>query len=52
MNLFSTVSSYRNELTFGVSSPYISTSAVKNFVRFFSEKGVDITVYATEVVGA
>lgn len=52
MNLFATVSSYKNELTFGVSSPYISTSAVKNFVRFFSEKGVDITVYATEVVGA
>ena len=50
-SLFSTVSCYNGELTFGVSSPYISTGAVKNFVRGFSYEGIDITVYATEVVG-
>jgi len=51
-SLFSTVSCYNGVLTFGVSSPYISTGAVKNFVRGFSYEGIDITVYATEVVGS
>lgn len=50
-NLFSTMSSYRGDLTLGVSSPYLNTGVVKNFVRRFSHSDVDIRVYATEVIG-
>lgn len=50
-NLFSTMSSYRGDLTLGVSSPYASTGVVKNLVRRFSHSGIDIRVYATEVIG-
>ncbi len=49
-NLFSTMSSYKGELTLGVSSPFVNTGAVKNLVRTLSGLGVDITVYATEVI--
>jgi hypothetical protein len=50
-NLFSTMSSYNGDLMLGVSSPYMSTGVIKNFVRGLSSQGVDITVYATEVIG-
>ncbi|MCR5590842.1 MAG: hypothetical protein K6F73_04860 [Lachnospiraceae bacterium] len=49
-NLFSTMSSYNGDLMLGVSSPYMSTSVIKNFVRGFSRQGVDIKLYATEVI--
>ncbi len=50
-HLFSTMSSYKGDLTFGVASPYMSTGVVKDFVRRFSHEDIDIRVYATEVVG-
>ncbi len=50
-NLFTTMSAFEDTLTFGVSSPYINTSVVKNFVRGLSKSGADITVNATEVIG-
>ncbi len=50
-HLFSTMSSYKGDLSLGVSSPYLSTGVIKNLVRRFSHDGVDIRVYATEVVG-
>ena len=50
-NLFSTMSSYNGDLMLGVSSPYMSTGVVKNLVRSFSRQGIEITVYATEVIG-
>ncbi len=50
-NLFSTMSSYNGDLMLGVSSPYMSTGVVKNLVRGFARRGIDITVYATEVIG-
>ena len=50
-NLFSTMSSYRGDLTLGVSSPYAGTGVVRNLVRTLSESGVEIRVYATEVIG-
>ena len=48
--IFSTMFGYGDQLTLGVSSAYMNTGAVKNFVRFLSEMGVDITVCATEVI--
>ena len=48
--IFSTMFGYGDRLTFGVSSAYINTGVVKNFVRYLSESGVDITVSATEVI--
>ena len=48
--LFSTMFSYKDNLTLGVSSAFLNTGVVKNFVRGFSESGVDIKVYATEVI--
>ena len=48
--LFSTMFGYKDELTLGVSSAYMNTSVVKNFVRGLSSLGLDITVYATEVI--
>jgi len=49
-DLFSTMLSYKGDLILGVSSPYVNTSVIKNFVRSFSNSGVDIRVYATEVI--
>ena len=48
--IFSTMFGYGGDLTLGVSSAYMNTGVVKNFVRFLSESGVDITVSATEVI--
>ncbi len=49
--LFSTMFSYNGDLSLGVSSPYLSTGIVKNLVRALSYSGVDVKVYATEVIG-
>ena len=48
--IFSTMFGYEDQLTLGVSSAYMNTGVVKNFVRFLSSSGVDITVCATEVI--
>jgi len=48
--LFATMFGFRDRLTIGVSSAYVNTGVVKNFVRFLSASGVDITVNATEVI--
>jgi NRPS condensation-like uncharacterized protein len=48
--IFSTMFGYGDQLTLGVSSAYMNTGVVKNFVRFLSASGVDITVCATEVI--
>ena len=49
-SIFSTMFGYGDQLTLGVSSAYSNTGVVKNFVRFLSASGVDITVGATEVI--
>ena len=48
--IFSTMFGYGDNLTLGVSSAYMNTGVVKNFVRALSESGVDVTVSATEVI--
>ena len=49
-SIFSTMFSYGDKLTLGVAYAYINTGVVKNFVRYLSESGVEITVSATEVI--
>ena len=49
-NLFSTMSSYNGELTLGITSPYSNTRVVKNLVRELAADGINIRVYATEVI--
>jgi NRPS condensation-like uncharacterized protein len=48
--LYSTMSSYNGDLTLGVSSPFVNTDAVQNLVRLFTDMGIEVTVYATEVI--
>lgn len=48
--LFSTMFGYKDNLTLGVSSAYINTGVIKNFVRYLAQSGVEIRVYATEVI--
>ena len=49
-NLFVACSSYNGDLTLGISSPYMSTGIIKDFVRGFTDKGIRMKVYATEVI--
>ena len=49
-SIFSTMFGYGDQLTLGVSLAYANTGVVKNFVRYLSASGVDITVCATEVI--
>ena len=49
-NMFSTMFSYNGELTLGISSPYANTRIIKNLVRSMAEDGINIRVYATEVI--
>ncbi len=49
-NLFATMFCYNGDFSLGVSSPYINTGVIKNFVRGFSHSDVHVRVYATEVI--
>ena len=49
-HIFSTIFSYKNDLSLGVASPYANTGVVKTLVRKLTETGIDICVYATEVI--
>ena len=49
-NLFSTMFTYNGDLSLGISSPYVNTGVIKNLVRGLADSGVDIRVYATEVI--
>ena len=48
--IFSTMFGYGDNLTLGVSSAYMNTGVVKNFVRSLSASGVEISICATEVI--
>ncbi|MCR5468002.1 MAG: hypothetical protein K6F37_03495 [Lachnospiraceae bacterium] len=48
--LFMTVSSYGDDLTFGVASPYRNTNILRQFVKGFTDNGMEVTLYATEIV--
>lgn len=49
-NLFLTICSYQDDLTFGVASPYRSTGVLKSFVKGITALGIKVKVYATNVV--
>ncbi len=49
-NMFSTMYSYNGDLSLGITSPYASTRVIKNLVRSMTEDGINIRVYATEVI--
>ncbi len=49
-NLFSTMYSYKGELSLGITSPYSNTRVIKNLVRGLTEDGIYIRLYATEVI--
>ncbi len=48
-NIFTTVQSYNGELVMGIASTYSNTDVIKNFIRGFTDQGMDVTLYATEV---
>lgn len=48
--IFVTVSSFGDDLVFGITSAYNNTSVLKNFVRTFTDDGMDAAIYATEVI--
>lgn len=48
--LFITVLSYGDTMSFGITSGYRNTGVIKDFVRTFSKKGIEVTVNGSEVV--
>ena len=48
--IFITISTFEDDLTFGIVSAYRNTGVLKTFFRDFTEKGLSVTVNATEVV--
>jgi len=48
--IFMTVSSYEDDLVFGITSAYNNTGVLKNFVRTFTDEGMEAEIYATEVI--
>ncbi|MDO4466955.1 MAG: hypothetical protein Q4C49_08095 [Bacillota bacterium] len=48
--LFITVTSYEDDLVFGISSAYRNTSVLKTLIRELSSRSIEITVSATDVV--
>lgn len=48
--LFMTICSYGEDMTFGITSGYRNTGVLKTFIRSFSKSGIPVTVNATEVV--
>ncbi|MGN0437963.1 MAG: hypothetical protein ACI4F4_05515 [Lachnospiraceae bacterium] len=48
--LFMTILSFGDEMTFGITSGYRNTGVLKTFIRSFSKSGIEVRVNATEVV--
>lgn len=48
--IFVTVSSFGDDLVFGITSAYNNTGVLKSFVRAFTDEEMDVKIYATEVV--
>lgn len=49
-NPFVVVCSFKDDLTLGISYPYVDNRSVKNFINILSDEGVPVKLYATEVV--
>lgn len=48
--LFITVTSYKNDIVFGVASAYSGTGTVSRFIKGLQETGTKVTLYASEVI--
>ncbi len=49
-SLFIVVNSYKDELVLGISSAYRNTRVLKDFITSFSNEGIPVTLYSTEIV--
>ncbi len=49
-NIFITMFSYKDRLTLGITNPFVNTSVIKDFVRRFSNDGIPVRIYSTEVI--
>lgn len=49
-SLFVVVDSYKDELVLGISSAYRNTRVLKDFITSFSNEGIPVTLYSTEIV--
>lgn len=49
-SLFITTCSYGDDLTLGVATAYRNTSVLRNFIKSFTNDGVEVTAYASEVI--
>lgn len=49
-SLFITICSYGDDLTLGVATAYRNTSVLRNFVKTFTDNGIEVTAYASEVI--
>ena len=49
-SLFLTVLTYQDDLVLGISSAYRSTNVLRNFFQYLTAQGVDVRLYATEVI--
>ena len=49
-SLFITVVSYEDDLVFGISSVYKSTSVLRNFIKSLTDDGIEVTVHANDVL--
>ena len=47
--LFVVISSYKDELVMGISSAYRNTQVLRDFLKTFSDTGIETTVYSTEL---
>ncbi len=47
--LFLTCSSFNNDFVIGISSAYRNTAVLRSFLSGFSEDGIEVTLYASEV---
>ena len=49
-SLFVVISSYKDELVMGISSAYRNTQVLRDFLKSFSDNGIETTVYSTELI--
>lgn len=48
-NMFTTVTSYGNDLVLGIASAYSSTAVLRRLIKSLQETGTEVTLYSTEV---
>ena len=49
-NIFVTMCSYKDRLVLGITNPFVNTGIIKDFIRRFSNDGIPVRIYSTEVI--